>query len=508
MTLRPILAICGTTGVGKSKLAIELALAISNASKNNPSYPWQGARVINADAMQVYAGMDILTNKVTEEEQCGVEHLLMGFKKPGEQYVVGQWVKDAISAIDESHQQRKLPIVVGGTSYWIQHLVFPGRLVSSPEETNSDLRKGAPSAPLAIALEATPPNLLDTYNNLPDEPPSADTHPEEAYSLHSLLSSLDPIVASRWHWKDTRKVLRSLQIIKQTGRLSSDIIREQAKTVPEPRYRTLFLWLYAKPEVLHPRLDVRVDEMMQRGLLQEVKELTELANDSISISQEHTGESTQETDYTLGIYQSIGYREFSQYLSSPHTPMREKTYANAIERMKISTRKYAKKQVRWIRNSLLPMVNAVNGTEVERQIVPAYLLDATELGDSWNTNVRQVAEQITQDFLSERPLLAPLSLSEAAREMLSIPEKATNPEAKLEARRKAICPICTLDETQPVMIEEGREWQAHIGTRVHKRLAQKAKGSPDEQQRDRRRGNPDQGDANVDFNLSSLGNEQ
>ena len=95
MSLRPLIAICGTTGVGKSKLAIELALALAKERYGG----YQGARIINADAMQVYAGIDILTNKVPAEEQCGVEHLLMGFRHPGEQYVVGQWVRDAMRAV-------------------------------------------------------------------------------------------------------------------------------------------------------------------------------------------------------------------------------------------------------------------------------------------------------------------------------------------------------------------------------------------------------------------------
>jgi len=87
-SLRPVIAICGTTGVGKSKLAVELALRITG-----------GAAVINADSMQVYDGLDILTNKLPREEMKGVPHLLMGFKKPGEQYVVGQWVEDATKAV-------------------------------------------------------------------------------------------------------------------------------------------------------------------------------------------------------------------------------------------------------------------------------------------------------------------------------------------------------------------------------------------------------------------------
>jgi tRNA dimethylallyltransferase len=88
MSFRPLIAIFGTTGVGKSNLAIQLGLALK-----------PGARIINADAMQAYAGLDVLTNKIPEPERHGVEHLLMGFKQPGEQYVVGQWVKDAISAV-------------------------------------------------------------------------------------------------------------------------------------------------------------------------------------------------------------------------------------------------------------------------------------------------------------------------------------------------------------------------------------------------------------------------
>lgn len=90
-SLRPVVAICGTTGVGKSKLAVELALRIA-----------EGAAVVNADSMQVYDGLDILTNKLPREEMRGVPHLLMGFKKPGEQYVVGQWVEEAAKAVSLS----------------------------------------------------------------------------------------------------------------------------------------------------------------------------------------------------------------------------------------------------------------------------------------------------------------------------------------------------------------------------------------------------------------------
>jgi tRNA dimethylallyltransferase len=94
--MRPLIAIFGTTGVGKSNLGIELALRLTQTTQ---PHGWRGARVINADSMQVYEGMDILTNKVPVAERHGIEHLLMSFKKPGEQYVVGQWVKDAIEVV-------------------------------------------------------------------------------------------------------------------------------------------------------------------------------------------------------------------------------------------------------------------------------------------------------------------------------------------------------------------------------------------------------------------------
>lgn len=96
MGLRPLIAICGTTGVGKSNLAVELALRLKQGGSVND---WSGAKIINADSMQVYEGLDIITNKIPLEERKGVEHLLMDIKKPGEQYVVGQWVQDAIKLV-------------------------------------------------------------------------------------------------------------------------------------------------------------------------------------------------------------------------------------------------------------------------------------------------------------------------------------------------------------------------------------------------------------------------
>jgi tRNA dimethylallyltransferase len=94
--LKSIIAICGTTGVGKSKLAIDLALHINRASHISG---WRRAKIINADSMQVYKGLDVITNKVSESEMQGVEHLLMDFKQPGQQYIVGEWIQDTLKLV-------------------------------------------------------------------------------------------------------------------------------------------------------------------------------------------------------------------------------------------------------------------------------------------------------------------------------------------------------------------------------------------------------------------------
>jgi tRNA dimethylallyltransferase len=253
MALRPLLAICGTTGVGKSNLAIELALSLNQPSKN---LCWKGARIINADAMQVYTGMDVITNKVPLAERQGIEHLLMDIREPGDQYIVGEWVQDAIQAvrditsstlvlpnsnvskIDETHQRNQIPIVVGGTAYWIQHLIFPNRLSSKLGDTSQSVTS-PPSSSLEDSIGSLPPELLDLFNAIPDKF-AAPTDKKAALSLHQLLSYLDPAVSARWHWRDTRKVLRSLSIIKETGRRNSEIISEQADIPSKPRWVTCY----------------------------------------------------------------------------------------------------------------------------------------------------------------------------------------------------------------------------------------------------------------------------
>jgi tRNA dimethylallyltransferase len=233
---KPIVAIVGTTGAGKSRLAVDIARSFSG-------------EVINADAMQVYSGLDIITNKITHDEMHGVPHHLLGCKSPGEEYVVGHWVSDTIQLvsrpyvrpemsdmscqIEDMHARGVLPVVVGGTTYWMQHLLFPNRLVADPSsQLNKENIEYSPVVKQALAsLSGEQRHLFDTL------PVGAETNPPDDYSLrlHTLLSSIDADMASRWHWRDTRKVLRNLQIIKETGQRASEVVRQQDQRRNEAR---------------------------------------------------------------------------------------------------------------------------------------------------------------------------------------------------------------------------------------------------------------------------------
>jgi len=174
------------------------------------------------------------------------------------------------------------------------------------------------------------------------------------------------------------------------------------------------------------------------------------------------------SDFTLGIYQSIGYREFCGYLESPS----DASYAEALARMKISTRQYSKRQISWMRNKFIPALNVAN---VKENSVSLYLMDATN--EEWIPNVQTPATDILERFLLQQDIPDPKLLSQTAFRMLSAASKDVSPISVLEARRKKTCSVCTLQEDRPVMIEEGPEWIAHQRTPSHRRLAAKTKNS-------------------------------
>ncbi|KAH9946381.1 tRNA isopentenyltransferase [Epithele typhae] len=472
MPSKPLIVICGTTGVGKSKLGIELALSLAAGHHN---HPYRGAKIINADSMQVYTGMDVITNKVPVEERCGVEHLLMDYKEPGEQLTGPEWIADAITEIDKIHEQGEVPIVVGGTSYWIQHLIFPERMASIEKPSESLGIVPTSSQAFSDALAALPEELRALFDKLPEQAPLPEFE-DAPLALHRLLAGLDPSVAQRWHWRDTRRVLTCLRVMRDNRRLASEVYEQQSRVVSRPRYRTLCFWLYAEPDALKPRLDERVDQMIAQGLLNEIQTLRSIVSASTSAQTPSEASPQAQMDYTLGIYQAIGYKEFHNYLNSPGR--QDSAFSEAVDQMKLGTRRYAKRQISWIRNKLLPTVFAANsasreeGTEPE---VPTYILDATELGDAWTANVHDRGIQITKAFLEGTELPDPAALSQAASTLLEIREKPTDPLAVLSAHQRRQCDVCTTNAEQPVMVD-GQKWEEHQRSKAHKTMTRKLNG--------------------------------
>ena len=229
---KPIISIVGTTGVGKSQFSIELAKKING-------------EVINADSMQVYKGADIITNKHPIEERENVPHHVMDHVDWSEEYFIHRFNKEANHAINDIHSRGKIPIIVGGTHYYLQTLLFNNKTMENKKERE---------------LTKTEIELLDGPTNL----------------LFEELQKIDPIIAEKFHPQDHRKLRRAVEIWYTTGQKPSDLYIEQKLDEQEQsslKYNTLVFWLYSDPKVLQNRLDKRVDKMMETGAEKEIDEL-------------------------------------------------------------------------------------------------------------------------------------------------------------------------------------------------------------------------------------------
>ncbi|MBW0462792.1 hypothetical protein O181_002507 [Austropuccinia psidii MF-1] len=501
---KDLIVILGTTGTGKSKLAVELSLFLSQSSG------LARAEVINGDSMQVYKGLDVLTNKVTPSEMSGVPHHLMSFLDINDPYTVERFRDDALKKIQELHQKDRLPIVVGGTGYYIQNLILPGRLVKDAQPTIINSQKDlcvVQSTDSAHHLLDTSsiitqciqrefhPRLIQSFKNLPPDliqlcfllpslppfstpkefPPDFPTHllpsnyqPPSAtaqdfcIALHAALKVVDPVMAGRWHWRDLRKVRRSLEVAVCTGRRMSDLVVKQDQNDQLPQvnqdrvpYRTLIFWLYAHTAQLVPRLDTRVDTMVNNGLLEEVQELKK----SRSLI-----DCDSKTDFSRGPYQAIGYQEFESCHNTQDPHKRHKEVQKAIELTKISTRQYAKSQVKWITNKFIPELNKFDDESTQLNF---YLLDASSLQD-WDLNVLTPAQNILNAFLNQEELPLPESLSPIATSILS--QAKTKATRSLEQLQLKLCTVCTTDVDKPVLIEQS-SWDEHLKSKRHKKAA-------------------------------------
>ena len=348
--------------------------------------------------MQLYEGLPITTNKLPLEERRGIPHHLLGCVKLGEDpWTVKKFLGEATEVIRDITMRRRLPILVGGTHYYTQSLLFNDTLVEESETDDVSLERQAKNL-----------QLLDT----------------SAEEMLQELRKVDPEMALRWHPSDRRKIRRSLEIWLKTGKKASEIYEDQKSLTLDTetgnldnnvtsngarshvRYNSLILWIYAPSTALNARLDERVDNMVSHGLLEETSSMQSFLQDQ--------GQQGRTIDQTRGIWVAIGYKEFLPFILD--TSRSEKLRQEGIGRTKISTRQYAKRQDRWIR---LRLQRAISAADIAHRM---FLLDATDFSQ-WADCVDAKAQDITAAFIGGLALPVPDSLSDAAAKLLASPEE-------------------------------------------------------------------------------------
>ncbi|KAF2733854.1 tRNA isopentenyltransferas-like protein [Polyplosphaeria fusca] len=426
--VNPLVAIVGATGTGKSDLAVDIARRFDG-------------EIINGDAMQLYQGLPIITNKVTEDEMKGIPHHLLGcIGLEEETWTVGKFVTKALGVISEIRGRGKLPILVGGTHYYTQSLLFQDALSDEP----------------LLELKET-----DQAFPILDEPTDV---------ILAKLKEVDPVMAERWHPNDRRKILRSLQIYLRTGKPASQVYSEQrekreasptdsgtdheiSSRIDRMRCPTLLLWVHASKDVLYPRLDARIMKMVDKGLLAEVNALARFR-------KSHERQLGEALDQSRGIWVSIGYKEFLDYQTALEEGISdnkalERLKNLGVEKMQAATRQYANRQLRWIRIKLL---NALYGANAKES---TFLLDGSDLG-KWEENVLVPARDITTKFLAGQLLPVPSDVSILAGDMLS-PKRDYDLAHRPDLWQKKVCDVCgTISVTE-------NEWNQHIKSRGHRR---------------------------------------
>ncbi|ESQ51236.1 hypothetical protein EUTSA_v10016598mg [Eutrema salsugineum] len=373
-----VVVIMGPTGSGKSKLAVDLA----------SQFP---VEIINADAMQIYSGLDVLTNKVTINEQKGVPHHLLGTVSPDMEFTAKDFRDFTIPLIEEILSRNHIPVLVGGTNYYIQAVVSKFLLDDSAE----DIEECCSNVVASVANEALDVVSISGRNDFSDG--------------YELLKELDPVAANRIHPNNHRKINQYLSLHASKGVLPSKLY--QGKTaenwgcIDASRFDYCFLCMDAETSVLDRYVGERVDSMVDAGLLDEVYDIYKPG-----------------ADYTRGIRQSIGVREFEDFLSMylsnrgagqltssseddkvmkenlrkildfPEDDKLRIMLDEAIDRVKLNTRRLLRRQKRRINR-----LQMIFGWNIHHIDATECLLSKSE--ESWDAQVVKPASEILRCFL-------------------------------------------------------------------------------------------------------------
>lgn len=277
-----VLAVVGPTASGKTALGIELA------KKYN-------GEVVSADSMQIYRCMDIATAKPTKEEIGDVPHHLIDFVEPEDKYSVARYVEDANRVIEDIVSRGKMPVIVGGTGLYIDSLL--GGIAFNEQPENDEIRAELQREAAEKGNEA----------------------------MHDILKQIDPEYAKTLHPNNSGRVIRAIELFRLTGLTMTEQL-ENSRKQPS-RYNPIMLGIgFDDREKLYERVNLRVDMMLEMGILDEVREFY----------SEHDAKTAA---------QAIGCKEFLPYISG------EKPLEECVFQLKQSTRRYAKRQLTWFRRN-------------------------------------------------------------------------------------------------------------------------------------------------------------
>lgn len=388
-----------------------------------------GGEVINADSMQVYKRIPIITNKHPIVEREGVPHHIIDYVDWSVNYSISRFAKDAQAAIDDIHSRGKIPIVVGGTHYYLHELLFENKTVGHA-----------------------------TRELTPQEKEILDGPVEK---ICGELAQVDPVILGKFHPRNKRKLRTALMVYYTTGRRPSDIYHEQKvneSSALSLKYNTVFFWPFCDREVLLPRLYERVETMMALGAVDEIHEM-----DTAYRAEEPV-------DITRGVWQVIGFKEFLPWLDGGC--LDQQLFKDGVEKMKIRTRQYANDQVKTARK-LLGVELVKEARFNYRHGGKMYILDATDL-TQWDAECARGVD-IAKHFIKEGPNAvthaeAPPRLEHLLPTAKSFSTANSDKLLGLESNWKHFeCDVCKDGDGNILVVVGKQQWDIHVKSRRHRK---------------------------------------
>lgn len=446
----PIIFIVGSTASGKTKLSLELA------------QKYKEIEIINADAIQLYKGADIMTAKATPEERNIVTHHLLDIL-PLEKldFTRKDYFALASQLIKDLHQQNKIPLIVGGTNYYIESLLYTGTELT--DTGNDDLTEINEMYQTVVEkLKEQPENSLpaDAQENKGKFAVPNGWEGLSSIEKHQILATIDPLMGQKIHPNDTKRVENYIKVYLDEGIQPSKklmMIDQQKKLRFE---HCLVLWVKDKDkEKLSERIKKRIREMVDIKGVQEIIEVYENLD------------SKGPLDFQRGVLQSIGYKEFYDFYKKTKGIAHKQGLNNVsailqnvnnvenldqelkevleecIKKLITATEHYAKRQITWIKNRIAA------DPKVQDKLLLLEFSDASK----FNEQVVSIGLQALNDFLQGKSLY---------KEEKESDKRKANPE-KYENWKRHFCEACD------VTLNGEDQWQSHIKSKKHKKIKEK-----------------------------------